>query len=84
MEPEASLKAVSGKCKKHGSGCVFNTLGHVGESPGDDFFQSGSPALFWKDPGEHVGRFSKLLVIFGDRCWLYFRVICAIFLGTTF
>ena len=55
MEPEASLGVPSGKCKKHGRGCVLNTLGHVGESPGGDFFQSGSPDPFWKDPGETPG-----------------------------
>ena len=84
MEAEASLEAPSGKCKKHGRGCVFNTLGHAGESPGGDFFQSGSPDLFWKDPGEHFGRFFKIFVTFGDRFWLYFRVKHATFLGTTF
>ena len=78
MEAEASLEAPSGKCKKHGRGCVFNTLRHVGESPGGDFFQSGSPDLFWKDPGEHFGRFLKILVTFGNRFWLYFRVKHAI------
>ena len=84
MEAEASLEAFSGKCKKHGSGYDFNTFGDVGESPGGDFFQSGSPDLFWKDPGEHCGRILKILMIFGGRCWLYFRVKCATFLGTTF
>ena len=84
MEAEASLEAPSGKCKKHGRGCVFNTLGHVGESPGGDFFQSGSPDLFWKDPGEHFGRFLKISVTLGGRFWLYFRVKHATFWGTTF
>ena len=78
MEAEASLEAPSGKCKKHGRGCVFNTLGHVGESLGGDFFQRGSPDLFWKDPGEHFGRFLKILVTFGGRLWLYFRLKCGL------
>ena len=46
MEAEATLKAISGMCKKHGRGCIFKTFGHVGEIPGDDFFQSGSPDPF--------------------------------------
>ena len=68
MEAEGTLKALSGMCKKHGRGCIFNTFGHVGETPGGDFFQSGSPDLFWKDPGNHFGRFLKMLVICGGRC----------------
>ena len=55
MEAQATLEALSGKCEKHGRGDVFKTLGDLGESPGGDFFQSGSPAPFWKDPGEHFG-----------------------------
>ena len=73
MEAEASLEAPSGKCKKHGRGCVFNTLGHVGESPGGDFFQSGSPDLFWKDPGEHFGRFFRILVMLEVRLGSIFQ-----------
>ena len=64
MEAEASLEAPSGKCKKHGRGCVFSTSGHVGETPGGDFFQSGSPDPFWKDLGEHFGRFFEICGIF--------------------
>ena len=57
MEAQATLEALSGKCKKHGRRDDFNTLGDLGERPGSDFFQSGSPDPFWKDPGEHFGRF---------------------------
>ena len=56
MEAKASLEALSGKCEKHGRAYDFNTFGDLGESPGGDFFQSGSPDAFWKDPGEHFGR----------------------------
>ena len=84
MEAEGTLKAFSGMCKKHGRGCIFNTFGHVGESPGGDFFQNGFPDPFWKDPGEHFIRFLLIFVIFGGRFWFNFRVKCATFLGTTF
>ena len=73
MEAEASLEALSGKCKEHGRGCVFNTLGHVGESPGGDFFQRESPDLFWKDPGEHFGRFFRILVMLEVRLGSIFQ-----------
>ena len=72
MEAEASLEAPSGKCKKHGRGSVFNTLGHVGASPGGDFFQSGSPDSFWKDLGEHFGNFFEISVTFEIRLWFIF------------
>ena len=84
MEAEASLEAPSGKCKKHGRGYVFSTPGHVGESPGGDFFQSGSPAPFWKDLGEHFGRFFEIFVIFGGPFGLHFRPKYTIFWGTKF
>ena len=70
MEAEASLEAPSGKCEKHGRGFVFNTLGYVGESPGSDFFQSGSPDPFWKHLGEHFGRFFAIWVTLGS-CFLF-------------
>ena len=84
MEAEASLEAPSGKCKKHGRGWVFKTLGHVGESPEGDFFQSGSPDPFWKDLGEHFGRFFEISVTLGGRLWLYSRVKHATFFGINF
>ena len=84
MEAEASLEAPSGKCKKHGRGCVFSTLGHVGETPGGDFFQSGSPDPFWKDLGEHFGRFFAIFMTFGGPFRLHFRAKYTTFLGTKF
>ena len=67
MEAKASVEAFSGKCKKHGRGYVFSTLGNLGESPGGDFFQIGSPDPFWKDPGKHFGRFFRILVMLEVR-----------------
>ena len=84
MEAEATLEAPSGKCKKHGRGCVFSTLGHVGETPGGDFFQSGSPDAFWKDLGEHLGRFFEIFVILGGPFGLHFRPKYTILGGTNF
>ena len=72
MEAQATLEALSGKCKKHGRGCVFNTLGDVGESPGGNFSQSGSPDPFWKHPGEHFVRFFQILMVFGGPFRLHF------------
>ena len=65
MEAQATLETLSGKCKKHGRGYVFSTLGGLAESARGDFFLIGSPQPFWKDPGEHFSRFFKILVIFG-------------------
>ncbi len=84
MEAEASLEAPSGKCKKHGRGCVVCTLGDLGESPGGDFFQSGSPDPFWKDPGEHFCRFFQILVAFGGPFRFHFEAKKMIFCGTEF
>ena len=57
IEPKGSLGTPSGKCKNHGRGHVFSTYGSLGEGPGGDFFQTGSPDPFWRGPGEHFSRF---------------------------
>ena len=84
MEAEATLEAPSGKCKKHGRGCVFNTLGHIGETPGGDFFLSGSPDPFWKDPGEHFGRILQIFVTFRYLFRIHFEAKHAMCIGTEF
>ena len=84
MEARATLETLSGKCKKHGRGYVFSTLGNLGESPGGDFFQIGSPDPFWKDPGEHFGRFFKILVAFGGPFRIHFEAKHVMFFRTEF
>ena len=73
MEAKASLGAPSGKCKKHGRGYVFGTSGGLGEGPGGDFFQTGSPDPFWRGPGEHFNKFYVILIVEGPECNLSFH-----------
>ena len=51
MEALATLETLSGKCKKHGRGYFFSTLGDLGESARGDFCQLALHSHSGRIPG---------------------------------